>query len=162
DTDGAVRYESPSMQRVLGHAPNERIGRPALELVHPDDRSLVLMMFAACVDDPAFVGAATYRLRHRDGSWRVMEAVGKSLVYESVVRGVVVTARDGTERRRAEETQARLREQLMQREKLAALGELLAGVAHELNNPLSVVLGHIDLLRATAKGSVAARADKMS
>ncbi|PYM18365.1 MAG: hypothetical protein DMD81_06085 [Candidatus Rokuibacteriota bacterium] len=162
DTDGTIRYGSPSMQRVLGHAPNERTGRPALELVHPDDQSLVRMMCAACLDDPAFVGAATYRLQHRDGSWRVMEAVGKSFVYESVVHGVVVTARDVTERRRAEETQARLREQLMQREKLAALGELLAGVAHELNNPLSVVLGHIDLLRATAKGSIAVRAEKMS
>jgi nitrogen-specific signal transduction histidine kinase/CheY-like chemotaxis protein len=71
-------------------------------------------------------------------------------LHHRAVKGVIVNARDITERRQAEELQQRLQGQLAQSEKLAALGELLAGVAHELNNPLSVVMGHTLLLERTA------------
>ncbi len=71
--------------------------------------------------------------------------------------------RDITERKRAEEEIRLQREALLQREKLATMGELLAGVAHELNNPLSVVTGQAALLRQIAgEGPVAVRAEKIS
>lgn len=80
--------------------------------------------------------------------------------------GFVITRTDITERKLAEEELDRQREMLHQSEKLSALGELLAGVAHELNNPLSVVVGHSlmmeeevedpSLLKRTRKISAAA------
>ncbi len=76
--------------------------------------------------------------------------------------GLVVTRRDITGRREVESEMARQREVLHQSEKLSAMGELLAGVAHELNNPLSVVVGQALLLRETAADErIAARADKI-
>jgi PAS domain S-box-containing protein len=70
--------------------------------------------------------------------------------------------RDLTERKRAEEELAQQREALFRSEKLAAIGSLLAGVAHELNNPLSVVMGQSVLIRElVGEGTVAARADKI-
>ena len=66
-------------------------------------------------------------------------------------RGLVMVARDITERARLEAERTALREQLAQSEKLAALGQFVAGIAHELNNPLQGVLGHIELLNATTK-----------
>ena len=63
--------------------------------------------------------------------------------------GGVMVARDITEQARLEAERATLRERLTQAEKLAALGQFVAGIAHELNNPLQGVLGHIELLNAT-------------
>src|SRR3546814_16551019 len=63
---------------------------------------------------------------------------------------IVAAAHDLTQQRAAEEQMARQRDALYQSEKLSALGALLAGVAHELNNPLSVVVGHAQLLKETA------------
>ncbi|MBW7850966.1 MAG: response regulator [Rhodospirillales bacterium] len=78
--------------------------------------------------------------------------------------GRVFTAylRDLTETKRAEREIARQREQLYHSEKLTALGSLLAGVAHELNNPLSVVVGQATLLEETAPDPrTAARGQKI-
>jgi PAS domain S-box-containing protein len=63
--------------------------------------------------------------------------------------GAVLVARDITPHAQLEAERADLRNKLIQSEKLAALGQFIAGVAHELNNPLQSVLGHIELLRAT-------------
>src|SRR5262249_40675422 len=63
--------------------------------------------------------------------------------------GAVLVARDVTPHAKLEAERAELRNKLVQSEKLAALGQFVAGIAHELNNPLQGVLGHLELLRAT-------------
>ena len=75
---------------------------------------------------------------------------------------IVTTSVDLTALRAAQAEAARSREALHQSEKLTALGALLAGVAHELNNPLSVVVGYSSMLREIGcDPAMAARAEKI-
>ena len=73
--------------------------------------------------------------------------------------GIVFVARDVTVEARLEAERALLERRLGQSEKLLALGQFVAGVAHELNNPLQGVLGHLELLRASPALPVALRRD---
>ena len=100
--DGAVRYASPSHQRVMGYAPDELRGRNAFDLVHPDDRAALLEAFAEGLHagEPA---SREFRFRHKDGSWRVVDAVAQAALDDPVIAGAVINSRDVTERRRAED-----------------------------------------------------------
>ncbi len=103
DGDGTIRFESPSIGWVLGYRPEELIGRSLFEFVHPDDASAVIEAFTDAVQRPGIVPSIEFQFRHKDGSWRSLEAIGSNLLEESGIAGVVVNARDVTERRRAEE-----------------------------------------------------------
>ncbi|MDQ3779861.1 MAG: EAL domain-containing protein [Chloroflexota bacterium] len=103
DADGAIRYESPATERVLGYGPDELIGQNALALIHPDDLPRVDVLFAECLATPGVNVLADFRFRHKDGSWRWLEAVGTNLLDNPSVGGIVVNSRDVTDRRRAEE-----------------------------------------------------------
>ena len=105
DVDGTLRYASPAFGRVLGHDPKEGIGTMnMLDLVHPYDLPHVLEETEEALSKGGVAtNKAEYRFRHRDGSWRWMESVGTYLLDDPHVGGVVVTSRDVTERKEAEE-----------------------------------------------------------
>ena len=105
DPDGTLRYANAAFERVLGYDPDEAIGEMnVLDHVHPDDLSHVLEETEKALAEAGVArNAAEFRFRHRDGSWRWMESVGTYLLDDPQVRGVVVTSRDVTERKEAQE-----------------------------------------------------------
>ncbi|HEX4633868.1 MAG TPA: response regulator [Gemmatimonadales bacterium] len=139
DPEGAIRYASPSVSRVLGVAPEEIVGRSILDLVHPEDAENTLRVFAEGLATKTGGRLLEFRLRCRDGSYRALEAIGRYLQDDPIVRGVVINARDVTERRSLEL-------QLLQAQKMEAVGRLAGGVAHDFNNVLTGILGYAGLL----------------
>jgi PAS domain S-box-containing protein len=97
DAATVIRYASPSIERVLGYRPEERVGHPSHELLHPDDRPKVQAALADLLRCAGGTAQVEARLRHKDGSWRVFDAVGRNLLDEASVRGLLVHARDITD-----------------------------------------------------------------
>src|SRR4051812_1662077 len=112
DDKGIVRYGSPSIERVLGYRVSALNDTNILALIHPDDRRRVLEKLALGAENPGLTQQFRFRLRHRDGSWRVLEAIGKRSEVNSAVGGFVVNSRDITERTQAEEALREANEKL--------------------------------------------------
>lgn len=110
DVEGRVLYASPSHRKVLGYAPEELVGTPVLQFVHPDDVETI----ARALTRSGNAEVPPVRIRHRDGSWRLIEFVGVSVPIDGLAPiALAAVGRDLTESRRAEaalrEAEARYR-----------------------------------------------------
>jgi PAS domain S-box-containing protein len=128
--DGAVRYSSPSLERVLGYKPHEILGADSFTLLHADEVPRMQDVFARLLLSPGIPFVAELQVRHKDGSLRVLETVGTNLLDTPAVAGVVFNSRDITERKEGE----RLKE------------EMISVVSHELRTPLTSLRGFAELL----------------
>jgi PAS domain S-box-containing protein len=115
EPEGTIRYQSPSIERILGYGPEELIGTNAFDYVHQEDAKQVQSAFAEALKNQEVSPPVEFRFRHKDGSWRFLEAVGNNLLADPSVGGMVVNSRDITERKQAE----RERSQLLVREQVA-------------------------------------------
>jgi len=104
--DGAIRYKSPSIERVFGYKVGDDIGRSSFDFVHPDDMSNGSGVFAELLKKPGSTTHYEIRARHADGSWHTIEVVGKNLLDNPAIEGIVANFRDITERKRMQEALA--------------------------------------------------------
>jgi PAS domain S-box-containing protein len=141
DPEEKYTFVSSRSNDLLGRSPEEMLGKKISDI---DDHSPELAaLYHSIVSGQQVFGAAEYSARHLDGAWRTMRAAGSQLVdAEGKINGVIISVRDITIERKLEQ-------QVVQSERLAAMGAMIGGVAHELNNPLTSILGVSELLQDT-------------
>ena len=101
--EGRVTYQSPQAEREFGYPNQEAVGLLGLEQVHPDDYERIGRMFNELVGSPGASASGELRVRHRDGSWRWVEAVATNLLEEPGVHAIVTNSRDVTDRKAADD-----------------------------------------------------------
>ena len=150
--DGAFIYVSPACERITGYAREEFVANPRLllDITVPEDRHLVLLTGGGA-DEPPHEYQFRITTRGGEGRWieRVCQPVHRD---DGEFLGWRTSNRDVTDRKRLEE---RLREA----RKMEAVGQLAGGLAHDLNNLLTVINGYADLSLEEAAGNEGLTAD---
>jgi PAS domain S-box-containing protein len=141
DNAATYTFVSPRVLEVLGFEPEEIRETELGARTHPEDRGALRAMYDEILAGRETFASVEARVRNKKGEWRRLRFHFSPLFDEmDKIDGVIISGRDVTDLKRLEE-------QLIQAEKLAAMGQMLAGVAHELNNPLTAILGVTELLR---------------
>jgi PAS domain S-box-containing protein len=139
-------FASARARDLLGYEPQDIIGNKITDM--EDHSPELAALYRDIVSGKQVFGSAEYSARHRSGNWRTMRAAGSQLVdAEGKISGVIISVRDITIERKLEQ-------QVVQSERLAAMGAMIGGVAHELNNPLTSILGVSELLQDTETNEV--------
>ncbi|MDP3096494.1 MAG: PAS domain S-box protein [Syntrophales bacterium] len=103
DRLGTITYASPSTERFLGYGPDELIGKRTLDLIVSDDKPRAIADFGRALLTKEIPIPNVFRIRHKNGTERILEGIGKNLLDNPIVAGFVMNVRDITERKQAEE-----------------------------------------------------------
>lgn len=137
--DGTILYISPSIKELIGYDAKHIINEPLLNFIHEDDHSTVLLLKEQLLKGEKQV-TIRYRVRKIYGEYVWVESRGKLMHHPKKVT-VIIDTRNITQRLKTEKL-------LRQSEKLAVIGELSAGVVHEIKNPLTSIKGFLQLMEA--------------
>ena len=153
DEAGRFTYLSPNAEQAFGWPADQLLGRTPFDLMPPDEALRLGRLVEPYVEERRPFALLSHTVVRKDGSRRLIECSGKpSFDVAGRFRGFHGVDRDITERKRLED-------ELRQTEKMASVGLLIGGVAHELNNPLMGILGHAQLLLADAAEGSSLRED---
>lgn len=103
DLQGKIKYSSPSNTTVFGYSEEEYVGTEAFQYFHPEELEDIKKLLLDIVNNPLKTEKAEFRFRHKDGTFRWVEAVGTNHLDDPSLESIVTTARDITYRKQAEE-----------------------------------------------------------
>ncbi|HYM01745.1 MAG TPA: PAS domain S-box protein [Stellaceae bacterium] len=138
--DGTMIYRSPSRAAsILGFEEVEVIGQIIFDRVHPDDAPIVTAAFQDVTRTSAARANGRSRVQHKDGTWRYVDWSVQNAIAIPGIEGIVVNAQDVT-------AAVKLEQQLLQAQKMEAIGQLAGGIAHDFNNIMGAILGFAGFL----------------
>ncbi len=139
DLDERYSFASSRIRDLLGYRPEELVGQKIEDL--QDHSPEFLQLYRDVAAGKQLFASSEYGALRRDGTWRTMRASASQLFdSENKLSGVIISVRDITVEKKFEQ-------QIIQSERLAAMGQMIGGFAHELNNPLTAILGMSELLQ---------------
>ena len=141
--DGRFLDASPASWTLLGYWPEQLRGTSIQAMFHPLERERLLKRYRDELEQEGYL-TATYRIRHQQGHYMWFETASRAIreTYTGQVVEMVSVSRDITERMRTEESNRRLQDELAHAARLATLGELASGIAHEINQPLAAIVNY--------------------
>ena len=141
--EGEFLDASPAAWALLGYWPEQLRGTRIQQLIHPQQRDELMQRYARALEQDGYL-TVSYQIQHRDGHYLWFETASRATrdTYSGNVVEVVSVSRDITERVRSEERTRRLQDELTHATRLAALGELASGIAHEINQPLAAIVNY--------------------
>jgi PAS domain S-box-containing protein len=162
DLNTTITYLSPYFTQLTGHTPEEYIGQSFVPVVHPDDVPICATANERVVQTGATVSNIEFRLLHKTGNhvWvsvniaPIKNPDGEVVAFQGTLRDI--SAQKQLEQELREQTIAlqsalielqRTQSHLIQSEKMSSLGEMVAGVAHEINNPVNFIHGNLNHVR---------------
>lgn len=158
DENAHFIFASPNFEAILGYSPEQLLGSPGIDIIHPEDREAVRRGLTS-----AFANLATrhgsYRALHRDGSYRWLETTMHTYRTPNSKVMAVIISRDITERVESNEALRQTEQKLQQSQKMEAIGRMAGGIAHDFNNLLTAITGYCDLLLEELGAQHPARAD---
>jgi len=133
DQDGTIKYESPAIELVLGYKPEERVGRNISmdPIVHPDDRAVKIKLLKSSGEKPKQNFYGEFRLRHKNGSYRTIEAIFRSFLEDKRINGIIANYRDITDRK------------ILEYQK----DEFIGIASHELKTPVTSIKAYTQILQ---------------
>ena len=135
-----------ALAQMIGYSPADMVGRPVAEFTHPEDLDPRAQFIDDLIEGRITSGEQERRFVHRNGT------VVWALIWASVQRdqnnqasNFISLVQDITARKRADEERGKLESQLIQAQKMEAIGALAGGIAHDFNNILAAIIGYIEL-----------------
>lgn len=152
--DGIIQYESPAIEQVLGYKPEELIGKNVFEFIHLDDKQRIFNIFLEGIKEVGHTEVMELRFKHKDDSWRFLEAKAKNLLDKNEVTGIAISSRDISERKRYEDELRKRNQELVLLQ--ADFEELFLGTVKVLSNALDAkskwTAGHAERVTKYAVG----------
>ncbi len=102
ETDGVVRYQSPGVEKLIGYAGSQVVGRSVFDFVHPDDQQTIQDLLTEVLEQTDFTISTEHRLKTQTGDWIWVESLVHNLLRDPHISGILISSRDITERKEAE------------------------------------------------------------